>query len=125
VRRRVAEVRAEPGADLAVLVLAEPAPPQARPAPLRCPEAADLADERWWAFGFPAGAPYGSDAHGIVGVELAHGRALLASAGFDGTVRLWDPVDPSRFCRQSPQRYDGLPGGTGNGQGTAEVHRRL
>jgi hypothetical protein len=97
VRRRVAEIHAVPDVDLAVLVLDGPAPPQARPAPLRCPEAADLVDERWWAFGFPAGAPYGSDAHGIVGVELAHGRVRLETEsryvvkkGFSG-AGVWSP----------------------------------
>src|SRR5690606_5478010 len=93
-RRRVAEIRlaADEATDAAVLELTEPVPPEVRPAPLRCPEAADLVDERWWAFGFPTDAPLGSDAHGVVGAELSYGWVRLdtdsryvVKPGFSGT----------------------------------------
>ncbi|MEV4210136.1 trypsin-like peptidase domain-containing protein [Micromonospora sp. NPDC049662] len=97
-RRKVAAVRpAADGADVAVLELAEPVPPEVRPAPLSCPEPADLVDEQWWAFGFPAGVPLGSDAYGTVGAALAYGWVRLdtesryvVTQGFSGTG-LWSP----------------------------------
>ena len=93
-RCRVSQIRraADEESDGAVLELAEPVPAEVRPAPLRCPEAADLVDERWWAFGFPAEAPLGSDAHGVVGAELSYGWVRLDTdsryvvrPGFSGT----------------------------------------
>ncbi|MEV0131621.1 trypsin-like peptidase domain-containing protein [Dactylosporangium sp. NPDC050688] len=77
VRRVVAEVRVADADDLAILVLTEPVPAQVTPAPLRSPQAADLVDERWWAFGFPADSDHGADAHGTVGTDLAYGWVLL------------------------------------------------
>lgn len=77
VRRKVEEVRIADGEDLAILVLAEAVPAQVTPAPLRSPHAADLVDERWWAFGFPADSDHGADAHGTVGTDLAYGWVLL------------------------------------------------
>ena len=97
VRRRVMSVRADETNDVAVLVLAEPAPGDVRPAPLLAPEGADLVGERWWAFGFPADAPFGSDAHGAVGASLAYGWIRLDAdapralgAGFLG-AGIWSP----------------------------------
>ncbi|HET6532884.1 MAG TPA: WD40 repeat domain-containing protein [Actinoplanes sp.] len=97
VRRRVLSVRADEGNDVAVLVLAEPAPAGIRPARLLCPEAADLVGERWWAFGFPADAPFGSDAHGVIGASLAYGWLRLEAEapramkeGFLG-AGIWSP----------------------------------
>src|SRR4029450_5575666 len=77
VRGRVLSVRADETDDVAVLVLAEPAPAEAEPAPLLCPDGTDLVGEPWWAFGFPADRPYGSDAHGVIGAALAYGRVRL------------------------------------------------
>jgi WD40 repeat protein len=97
VRRRVAEVRAAPGADVAVVELAEPVPVGVVAARLRCPEPSDLVDERWWAFGFPADAPFGADAFGSVGAALGYGWVRLdtesryvVKPGFSG-AGLWSP----------------------------------
>ncbi|MCA2211929.1 trypsin-like peptidase domain-containing protein [Jidongwangia harbinensis] len=76
-RRRVVSVRADEGSGVAVLVLDEPVPSGVRAAPLLCPDPGDLAGERWWAFGFPADAPLGSDAQGTVGAALAYGWVRL------------------------------------------------
>jgi WD40 repeat protein len=97
VRRRVRAVRAAASADVAVLELDEPVPAGVLPAPLRCPEPADLVDERWWAFGFPADAPFGGDASGLVGAALAYGWVRLETnsryvvkPGFSG-AGIWSP----------------------------------
>jgi WD40 repeat protein/DNA-binding SARP family transcriptional activator/DNA-binding XRE family transcriptional regulator len=99
-RRRVASVTVAPlssGADLAVLVLQQPAPPEVQAAPVRCPKPADLAGRAWWAFGFPGRDPVGDAAHGVVGAALALGWVRLESAsdclvrpGFSG-AGLWSP----------------------------------
>ena len=97
-RRQVAEVIAgQPAAvaDVAILRLAEEAPPHVTPAPLRSPSAADLVDRSWWAFGFPAGDPLGGAAGGSIGADLSYGWLRLDTAsryiverGFSGTG-LW------------------------------------
>ncbi|MGI5239661.1 trypsin-like peptidase domain-containing protein [Dactylosporangium sp. CA-139066] len=99
VERRVRDVRyaADPETDVAVLILAEDVPDQVVAAPLRSPAAADLVDEQWWAFGFPQDMPYGAEAHGVVGTDLAFGWLLLHTEsrypvrpGFSGGG-LWSP----------------------------------
>jgi WD40 repeat protein len=97
VRRRVVSVRTDESNDLAVLTLAESAPSDVRPAPLLCPEGADLVGERWWAFGFPVDAAFGGDAHGVIGASLAYGWIRLEAEspralkdGFLG-AGIWSP----------------------------------
>jgi hypothetical protein len=94
-RRQVSRVRKVREADVAVLELAEPVPPEATPAPLRSPRPADLVGGRWWAFGFPRDAEFGTDAHGVVGASLAYGWVRLdtrsryvVKQGFSG-AGLW------------------------------------
>jgi hypothetical protein len=89
-RRRVASVRRpaeQPGQDLfdlAVLVLAEQIPARVQPAALRLAKPQELVIQggsghpvRWWAFGFPGGAPKGNSAYGAVGEALGHGWVRL------------------------------------------------
>ena len=98
VRRQVVRVTEGPAStDVAVLELAQPVPPQVRPAPLLSPHASDLVDEPWWAFGFPHGEPLGSDAHGVVGAALSYGWMRLdtesrhvVKPGFSGSG-VWSP----------------------------------
>ncbi|MFC6022940.1 trypsin-like peptidase domain-containing protein, partial [Plantactinospora solaniradicis] len=93
-RVRVARVsEATPEADVAVLDLVEPV--RVPPAPLLCPEPANLLGDRWWAFGFPKGFPRGNAADGRVGEVLADGCVRLntesrygVEQGFSGTG-LW------------------------------------
>ncbi|MFC4064452.1 hypothetical protein [Actinoplanes subglobosus] len=96
-RRAVATVRTDADGDIAVLVLAGAAPDQVRPAPLLCPDGADLAGEPWWTFGFPPDSPFGADGYGTVGSALAYGRVRLDAdrrrplrPGFTG-AGLWSP----------------------------------
>jgi WD40 repeat protein len=97
VRRRVLAVRGDEAYDVAVLVLDQPAPAAVGVAPLLCPDGTDLVGERWWAFGFPADAPFGSDAHGWIGAALAYGWVRLETEsrmglteGFVG-AGVWSP----------------------------------
>ncbi|GIE99801.1 WD40 repeat domain-containing protein [Paractinoplanes rishiriensis] len=97
VRRRVESVRLDPSCDIAVLVLAEPAPHGVQPAPLSCPDGADLVGEGWWSFGFPDDAAFGADAWGYVGASLAYGWMRLdaepphgLTPGFLGAA-VWSP----------------------------------
>jgi WD40 repeat protein len=100
VRRRVERVvlaERPVVADLAILVLSEPVPPGVKAVPLRSPKPGDLAGQRWWAFGFPAGDPVGNSAHGSVGAALGYGWVRLdvnsryhVEAGFSGGG-LWSP----------------------------------
>jgi WD40 repeat protein len=97
VRRRVVSVRADAASDIAVLVLAESAPPGVQPARLSCPDGADLVGEAWWTFGFPVDAAFGSDAFGFVGASLAYGWVRLdaespqgLTPGFLG-AGVWSP----------------------------------
>lgn len=90
-------VHAHEAGDVAVLVLAEPAPAAVRSAPLSSPDGTDLAGERWWAFGFPADTPFGADAHGVIGASLAYGWMRLeadpgqrVTGGFIG-AGIWSP----------------------------------
>ncbi|WP_433291355.1 trypsin-like peptidase domain-containing protein [Actinoplanes sp. CA-030573] len=76
-RRAVTEVRGNPAEDLAVLQLAEPAPAEAHPAPLRSPEPRALKGNPWWSFGFPRDSPLGSEAHGRIGGPLSYGSVGL------------------------------------------------
>ena len=80
-RRRVAKVvmpdEFAPVKDLAVLVLAEIVPSGVAAAPLRCPKSGDLADRKWWAFGFAHRDPVGNSANGFVGAALAYGWIRL------------------------------------------------
>src|SRR5262249_9221299 len=94
---QIVGVRDVPGhvADVALLVLENVAPEQARPARLRDPAAADLVGSGWWAFGFPGREPVGSAAHGQVGAALAYGgmrrdtgSRCLVEPGFSG-AGLW------------------------------------
>lgn len=78
-------------ADVAILELAEPAPPAARPTPSRTPARKDLIGEPWWEFGFPKQDPLGSATAGTVGVSLAGGwvrldtdSRYLVEPGFSG-----------------------------------------
>jgi WD40 repeat protein len=94
-RRLVQAVRSPDDTDAAVLELAQPVPAAVAPAPLRSPQAADLVDQQWWAFGFPDGAEYGGEAHGAVGGPLAWGWVSLytesryrVQQGFSG-AGLW------------------------------------
>ncbi|WP_127502562.1 AAA family ATPase [Actinoplanes solisilvae] len=94
VRRQVVSVRADVAADVAVLVLGEPAPDGVRPAPLSAPDAADLVGEPWWAFGFPPDTAFGADGHGRVGAALSYGWVRLeADSVDDGFVgaAVWSP----------------------------------
>jgi WD40 repeat protein len=95
VRCQVAGVRSASDADVSVLELAEPVPPEVAPAPLRSPRPADLVGDQWWAFGFPRDAELGMDAHGVVGASLAYGWVRLDTrsryvvrSGFSGAA-LW------------------------------------
>ncbi len=102
-RRRVASVAipAEPEVhDVAVLVLQERVPTGVQAAPVRCPKPIDLVSLHWWAFGFPPDpfenrVSLGNEAHGVVGVSLAHGWVHLETSsryalekGFSG-AGLW------------------------------------
>jgi WD40 repeat protein len=97
-RRRVVSVRVDTACDIAVLVLADQAPPGVQPAPLSCPDGADLVGEAWWAFGFPDDAAFGSDAWGFVGSSLSYGwvrldaeqHGLGLTQGFLG-AGVWSP----------------------------------
>ena len=99
-RRRVATVAiaySRPVKDLAVLVLQEPVPAGAEPAPLRCPRGQDLVSRAWWAFGFPDRDPVGDAADGQVGASLSYGwmrldteSRYLIRPGFSGGG-LWSP----------------------------------
>src|SRR6185437_9661564 len=99
-RRIVTSVRhsyARPVRDLAVLVLADPVPEGAEPAPLRLPGGLDLVGQGWWAFGFPEGDPVGDSADGLVGSSLSYGWVRLDTGsrylirpGFSGGG-LWSP----------------------------------
>ncbi|GAB2724897.1 hypothetical protein GCM10010442_52880 [Kitasatospora kifunensis] len=82
--------------DLAVLVLAEPAPPHAA-ARLRRPTPDDLVGKSWWSFGFPNGRLLGNSADGGVGESLGFGWVRLDTSsrypvrpGFSGAA-LWSP----------------------------------
>jgi WD40 repeat protein len=95
VRRVVSQVRVNAEADVAVLDLAELAPPEATPAPLRSPQPRALAGDQWWTFGFPLDSPLGAEAHGRVGGALAYGWIALETGsryvvktGFSG-AGLW------------------------------------
>jgi WD40 repeat protein len=95
VRCQVASVRSASDADVSVLELAEPVPPEVAPAPLRSPRPADLVGDQWWAFGFPRDSELGMDAHGVVGASLAYGWVRLDTRsryvvrpGFSGAA-LW------------------------------------
>ena len=86
-----------PVKDVAILVLEAPIPVGVTAAPLRCPRPADLVGRRWWAFGFPEGAPLGNTADGQVGGALGRGWVRLDTAsrypvasGFSGGG-LWSP----------------------------------
>ncbi|MGW4945033.1 trypsin-like peptidase domain-containing protein [Actinoplanes sp. NPDC004185] len=81
--------------DVAVLELADLAPPEAVPAPLRSPTPDSLAGERWWAFGFTQDSELGTDAYGVIGAPLAYGWVRLdtqsryvVKPGFSG-AGLW------------------------------------
>ena len=83
--------------DVAVLVLDEPVPAGAEPAPLRFPKGQDLVGRGWWAFGFPDRDPLGDSADGLVGAALAYGWVRLDTGsrylirpGFSGGG-LWSP----------------------------------
>ena len=99
-RRRVTAVRlayVPKVRDVAVLVLDEPVPAGAEPAPLRFPKGQDLVGRGWWAFGFPDGDPLGDSADGLVGAALAYGWVRLDTGsrylirpGFSGGG-LWSP----------------------------------
>ena len=119
-RRRVAAATlaySPPVRDLAVLVLAEPAPAGVEAAPLRFPRPADLAGRAWWAFGFPDRDPVGGAVDGFVGAALALGWVRLDTQsphltrpGFSGGG-LWSP---------DYQAVVGVVGQThGNGEGRA------
>jgi WD40 repeat protein len=91
-RRKVSEIRKADDSEVVMLTLANPVPATVIPAPLRCPDPTDLVGEQWWAFGFPEDSLYGSDAHGVVGSALLHGRVRLeiqprygVEEGFSGT----------------------------------------
>jgi WD40 repeat protein len=98
-RRRVTAVRSAYARvrDVAVLVLDEPAPAGAGPAPLRFPLGQDLVGRTWWAFGFPDRDPFGDSADGQVGAALSYGWVRLDTSsrylirpGFSGGG-LWSP----------------------------------
>lgn len=99
-RRRVAAVRyvyTRPVQDVAVLVLDQPVPAGAEPAPLRFPTGQDLVGRGWWAFGFPDQDPVGDSAEGHVGAALSYGWVRLNTRsdyvirlGFSGGG-LWSP----------------------------------
>ena len=99
-RRRVTSIVAPdraPVADLSVLVLDEPVPVGVAAAPLRCPRPGDLAEKKWWAFGFRNGDPWGNSADGVIGPPLAYGWVRMdaesryhVEPGFSGGG-LWSP----------------------------------
>ncbi len=100
-RRRVASVvmpnRDREVADLAVLILADPVPAGVTAAPLKCPRPSDLAERRWWAFGFGHEDPLGNSAAGLIGAPLAYGWVRVdaesryhVKPGFSG-AGLWSP----------------------------------
>lgn len=78
--------------DVAVLRLEDPVPARVRPAPLRTPEPASLANERWWSFGLTKEPKsHGAAVHGVIGDALAWGSVALMTgsrervrAGFSG-----------------------------------------
>ena len=82
---------------MAALILEEPAPVGAAPAPLRFPNGEDLTGRSWWAFGFPNRDPMGDSAEGRVGAALSYGwvrldteSRYLIRPGFSGGG-LWSP----------------------------------
>ena len=98
-RRRVTAVRSSHSQvqDVAVLILDEPVPSGAAPAPLRFPRGQDLVGRDWWTFGFPGGDPIGDSADGRFGAALSYGWVRLDSGsrypirqGFSGGG-LWSP----------------------------------
>jgi len=112
---RVTSTDLASNADAAVLHLEEPMPQGVRPAPLRCPPPEALRQERWWAFGFPAGDPLGNSADGRVGEALSYGWVRLDSKsrylikqGFSGGG-LWCPGYQAVVCLvgQANKRGDG------------------
>jgi len=98
-RRRVTAVKSAYARvrDVAVLILDEPIPSGAEPAPLRFPRGQDLVGRDWWAFGFPDRDPFGDSADGRVGAALSYGWVRLDTSsrylirpGFSGGG-LWSP----------------------------------
>ena len=84
-------------ADLAVLILADRVPAGVAAAPLKCPRPGDLAERRWWAFGFARHDPVGNSAAGLIGAPLAYGWFRVdansryhVESGFSG-AGLWSP----------------------------------
>ena len=98
-RRRVTAVKSAYTRvrDVAVLILDQPVPSGAEPAPLRFPRGQDLVGRDWWAFGFPDRDPFGDSADGRVGAALSYGWVRLDTSsrylirpGFSGGG-LWSP----------------------------------
>jgi WD40 repeat protein len=80
-----------------ILILDGPVPEGAYQAPVRLPEASDLAGREWWAYGFPSEEPHGNTASGQIGARLADDRLRLDTNsrytiqdGFTG-AGLWSP----------------------------------
>lgn len=135
-RRRVIEVRMTPKArassnilhDVAVLELDELVPIGVCAARLRIPNADDLSEKRWWAFGFPdEDSPLGSSADGTIGDLINDGWIRLESRKTD--YRLAEGYSGSGLWSADFQAVVGViakASGHGNGQGiTLELADRL
>ncbi|AGL15248.1 trypsin-like peptidase domain-containing protein [Actinoplanes sp. N902-109] len=71
--------------DVALLELAESAPPTVRPARLRCVPAQELSEQTWWAFGFPDhSGQYGASADGVADHPVGYGGIHLTSRSAPG-----------------------------------------
>lgn len=87
--------RDETEADVALLALAGPQPPDVEPAPLACVKDTALRDAPWSAYGFPDGSPFATQAGGTVGAQAGYGWVALRTEsrhplarGFSGSG-LW------------------------------------
>ncbi|GGP18233.1 trypsin-like peptidase domain-containing protein [Nonomuraea glycinis] len=94
-RAECAGRRDEVGADVALLVLTGPQPPDVEPAPVACVKDEVLKDSPWSAYGFPDGSPFATQAGGTVGAQAGYGWVALRTEsrhplarGFSGSG-LW------------------------------------
>ncbi|MFI7446504.1 trypsin-like peptidase domain-containing protein [Nonomuraea sp. NPDC049714] len=94
-RAECAGRRDEIGADVALLALTGPWPPDVEPAPLARVKDTALKDTPWTAYGFPDGSPFATQAGGTVGAQAGYGWVALRTEsrhplarGFSGSG-LW------------------------------------
>jgi WD40 repeat protein len=107
--------RDEVEADVALLDLDVPQPPDVEPAPLARVKDAALQGTRWSAYGFPDGSPFATHAAGTVGAQAAYGWVALhtdspspLARGFSGSG-LWS--EEHQAVVGILGRYDGTRGG--------------